>query len=309
MASDIFMSPSKFNCYSKLIMRSLSTNCLLGESPLYDRSNQLAYWLDLNLCYLYIYNLKKNKLSKFKLKLNAPLGSLFLTSKKNLIITSNSGVHFLNTKTKKLNFLLDPRKDKKNLIFNDGISETNGLYIGVSHKKEKLPIGYFYKFDGKNLKIIIDKFPVANGPSIFKDKVVYSNSAQKTLILQSKRNSKIIFKKPIRSGYPDGSCFDTEGGLWLAHWGVGRVSRFKPNLKLDFSIKLPAKNTSSVCFIGPKRDQLLVTTAKVDTSKKDLKKFPLSGDTFILKTNFKGEIIKSFDEKHLKKLKLLHRQH
>ena len=54
-------------------------------------------------------------------------------------------------------------------------------------------------------------------------------------------------------GTPDGMTLDSEGGLWVAHWGGGRVSRFTPEGRFERSIALPASQITSCTFAGPKR--------------------------------------------------------
>ena len=71
-------------------------------------------------------------------------------------------------------------------------------------------------------------------------------------------------------------------------------------MKKDFSINLPSKNITSLCFIGNKKNTLLVTSASVDNAKKDLKSYPQPGNTFLIETKFKGHPIQHFDEKNLK---------
>jgi sugar lactone lactonase YvrE len=62
-------------------------------------------------------------------------------------------------------------------------------------------------------------------------------------------------------GYPDGMTCDAEGGLWVAHWGGGRVSRFLPDGTLDETLILPASRVTSCAFGGPELNQLYITTA------------------------------------------------
>jgi sugar lactone lactonase YvrE len=54
---------------------------------------------------------------------------------------------------------------------------------------------------------------------------------------------------------------DADGGLWIAHWGAGRVSRFTPDGRLDRSIPLPASQITSCVFAGENLDRMFVTSA------------------------------------------------
>lgn len=76
-------------------------------------------------------------------------------------------------------------------------------------------------------------------------------------------------------GIPDGMTVDASGGIWIAHWGGGRVSRFTPDGKLDRDIRLPASQISSCVFAGENLDRMFVTSAAVDRPDE-----PLAGTLF-----------------------------
>ena len=77
--------------------------------------------------------------------------------------------------------------------------------------------------------------------------------------------------------------------MWVAHWAGGQVSRINLNSKkIDFNIKLPALNVTSVTFVGKKLNHLFITTAKIETSKTHLKNYKYSGSSFIIKTEYTG---------------------
>jgi sugar lactone lactonase YvrE len=76
-------------------------------------------------------------------------------------------------------------------------------------------------------------------------------------------------------GYPDGMTTDEEGGIWIAHWGGARISRFNPDGSLDRSIPIPASSVTSIVFAGPGLDRMFVTTAARGCSGE-----PLAGSLF-----------------------------
>ena len=47
------------------------------------------------------------------------------------------------------------------------------------------------------------------------------------------------------AGFPDGMTVDTEGYLWVAHWGGSRVSRYAPDGSVERVVPMPV----------PERDQ------------------------------------------------------
>ena len=58
---------------------------------------------------------------------------------------------------------------------------------------------------------------------------------------------------------------DQDGGVWIAHWGGGRISRFRPDGTFDRHIALPATNITSIAFAGEALDRMFVTSAALDS--------------------------------------------
>lgn len=77
-------------------------------------------------------------------------------------------------------------------------------------------------------------------------------------------------------GLPDGMSFDSDGCVWIAHWGVGLIRRYARSGDCILEIQLPTPNVSNVCFGGPSLDRIFVSTAARDDSVHD----PLAGRLF-----------------------------
>ena len=59
-------------------------------------------------------------------------------------------------------------------------------------------------------------------------------------------------------------------------------------------ITLPVKNITNCTFAGHKNSELYISTARKGLKSHDLKKYPLSGSLFKVKTNLKGKKSVSF---------------
>ncbi|WP_072690944.1 SMP-30/gluconolactonase/LRE family protein [Rhodococcus marinonascens] len=68
-------------------------------------------------------------------------------------------------------------------------------------------------------------------------------------------------------GLPDGLCVDTNGCIWVAMWGGGRVVQLSPQGHMLTSIELPVQQPSSCAFGGAQRDILIVTSAREDLAR------------------------------------------
>jgi gluconolactonase len=68
-----------------------------------------------------------------------------------------------------------------------------------------------------------------------------------------------VFVK-TQGGAPDGLAVDEEGGVWVAIFGGGCVTRYAPDGSTDRSVPVPARAVTSLCFGGSDRRDLYVVT-------------------------------------------------
>ena len=273
----------------------LDSKTHLGESGFYlNRTNEIVF-LDLIKPSIIFYSIDNKILTKLNLKLKKPLGNVYPLNDNNFIISSYEGMHIYNRKKKTLKYFNDIRKinELDDISYNDGTISKNKLWIGLSHIKESKNLGYFGYLQNKNFVTIDKGFKVSNGPAIDEKKgyLYFSDSSKSSIYQYNLKNLKkktlIKFKK--NQGFPDGITLDNKDGLWVAHWAGGQVSRINLNSKkIDFNIKLPALNVTSVTFVGKKLNHLFITTAKIETSKTHLKNYKYSGSSFIIKTEYTG---------------------
>ena len=273
----------------------LDSKTHLGESGFYlNRTNEIVF-LDLIKPSLIFYSIDNKILTKLNLKLKKPLGNVYPLNDNNFIISSYEGMHIYNRKKKTLKYFNDIRKinELNDISYNDGTISKNKLWISLSHIKESKNLGYFGYLKDKNFVTIDKGFKVSNGPAIDEKKgcLYFSDSSKSSIYQYNLKNLKkktlIKFKK--NQGFPDGITLDNKNGLWVAHWAGGQVSRIDLNSKkIDFNIKLPALNITSVTFVGKKLNHLFITTAKIETSKTHLKSYKYSGSSFIIKTEYTG---------------------
>jgi gluconolactonase len=160
------------------------------------------------------------------------------------------------------------------------------------------PLGSLYTFDNKRqLKSQVDNIKIANGLA-FNDKtkkMFYIDSLKGTvdqfdfdITTGSVSNRKVWFtlQKLSIPGIPDGMTIDSDGNLWVAVFGGGRVLKVDGSksetlldtieipaeqvIALDCSVKklLSVFQVTSVAFGGKNLDELYVTTAAVEIQNK-----------------------------------------
>lgn len=94
-------------------------------------------------------------------------------------------------------------------------------------------------------------------------------------------NRRLIGQKSFESGGPDGMAIDSEGNLWVAHIGGGRVVRLAPNGQELGQILVPASRVTTVTFGGPGLSDMYVGSA--DNSEDPVRRgtmFRISGSGY-----------------------------
>jgi sugar lactone lactonase YvrE len=97
-----------------------------------------------------------------------------------------------------------------------------------------------------------------------------------------------LFARTPNGAHPDGANVDSEGYLWSAHWGAGRVVRYTPDGLIDRVLEVPASQPTCVAFGGPDLDLLFVTSARDGLTAGELANQPSAGDVFVYKIGCVG---------------------
>ena len=92
----------------------------------------------------------------------------------------------------------------------------------------------------------------------------------------------------VDDGFPDGAVTDLQGNLWTALWGAAKVARFNHLGALADELEVPALQPTCPAFLGPDLSLLAVSTATVQMSAAEQKRFPQSGSLFIYEGSLAG---------------------
>jgi sugar lactone lactonase YvrE len=114
-------------------------------------------------------------------------------------------------------------------------------------------------------------YVVSNGPTFSPDHdVLYHTDTTRRVIYRFPRSDdgslgdrEVFVGFREEWGWPDGMATDAEGGIWVAHWGGARLSRFLPDGCLDRVIEMPVAQVTSCCFAGTELERMFVTTASI----------------------------------------------
>ena len=271
--------------------------CTLGEGTLWVKEHNSIYFVDIKKKRICSLNIKNNK--KKILKVNKEIGFIAHLEKHVFILGLQGELRIQNLKSKKIlkSIFIEP-EIKLNRI-NDGKTDSEGnLWFGTMDNLErKIEKGSLYKLD-KNLKLSkIDKnYRITNGPAFIDKFNFYHTDSRKRIIYKIRINKqlkiirkKIFLKFKKSDGSPDGMTTDIKNNLWVCHYHGAKISVFNLKGHKIHEVNIPAKNITNCTFGGKKHSELFVSTARKGMSSKELKKFPLSGGLFKLKTNLRGK--------------------
>jgi sugar lactone lactonase YvrE len=181
--------------------------------------------------------------------------------------------------------------------WNDGVCDAMGRFLlgtaslpGSRHSQRLLRV------DGETTEVLDNDLGLANGMAFSPDdSLLYSTDSlpgrQIWVRTYDQSSGAVGPRRPalaLTDAVPDGLCIDASGNFWLAAWGRGQVRCYSPAGGLLDVIELPAPHTTSLAFVGPELDQLLITTARGELSPAEQEEFPLSGSLFLARPDCTG---------------------
>ncbi len=276
----------------------LDVRAELGESPAWDISNGLLYWVDIHAGGLHVFHLQ-NKADSL-ISLGEPVGCVAPCQSGDLIIALRSGFATLNLPAQKLTRLVNPEPHLPGNRFNDGKCDPAGRFLaGSMDDAEKEASGSLYSYspDG-TLKTLLTGVRISNGLAWNPDYQTFYfidtptrqvTSFDYDLATGNIANPRPAVNFPPKLGWPDGMTSDAEGMLWVAMWGGAKLIRWNPATgQLLEAIPVPALNVTSCVFGGPDLTDLYVTSARKGMNTEQLAKYPLSGGLFRIRTKIRG---------------------
>lgn len=182
--------------------------------------------------------------------------------------------------------------DESPLRLNDAKADACGrLWFGsMDGSDETRPVGRLYRLDTDgSLSVVDEGYCVTNGPTFSPDgrTLYHTDSARRTVYAFDLDDAGKLSRKRVwlefgaDEGYPDGMTTDTQGRIWIAHWGGARVTCRDPgDGRVLQTFVLPLPQVTNVCFGGADLRDLYVTSARRGLQGVALAQAPDSGGLF-----------------------------
>ncbi len=254
-----------------------ASGMILGEGPLWSARDNTLYWVDIRGKKLHAMSLGQTPLKDSDTwgtrtwDMPDLIDWIVLREKDGFIVGILRTVYALTLDPFKLTPLFTIEADKADNRLNDAKVDAKGrLWTGTMHMPFTQKTAALYRIDPDlSVHLMDTPYLCTNGPAFSPDgKTLYHNETSEGLMYAfdlasdgGLSNKRVFAKFGPGVGAPDGETTDAQGGVWVSHYGGGRISRYKPNGTLDFDIMLPAKQTTSLTFAGENLDRLFVTSA------------------------------------------------
>jgi len=271
---------------------------VLGEGPLWVAGENAVYWVDIKGLALHRATLDDGSHKTWRMP--EMLGWVVeRRGRPGFIAGFKSGFARLFLDPLRIEPICAPERHLPDSRMNDAAVDRAGrIWAGTMDDSERAPTGCLYRLDEDGSWSRHDAgYVVSNGPAFSPDHdVLYHTDTLRRVIYRfplasdgtlGPRDTFVVF--PEEWGVPDGMATDVHGGLWVAHWGGGRISRFLPDGRLDRVIALPVAQVTSCCFAGPMLDRMFVTTASIGRDAE-----PLAGCLFEVDPAVRGAPIYAY---------------
>lgn len=278
---------------------STMIRCELGEGPVWIDETHSLFWVDILCPTVHRLNVADGRLDSWPMPEN--IG--WLIPRKNdsrFIIGLRTGFAELSLEPfafDRFGQIPDHLEDAR-LRLNDAKADSQGRIFAGTMDMDGVRSGHLYRLDADRSWTIVDSgYGIANGPTFSpRFDVIYHTDSRRRVVHQfdlrpdgTLANKRPFVEFPEGWGVPDGMTTDVDGGVWIAHWGGSRVSRFTPDGKLDRSIALPTSQITSCVFGGPGLRRMYVTSAACGISAE-----PLAGAVFEIDPGCQGVPAHSF---------------
>ncbi|XP_034287290.1 regucalcin [Pantherophis guttatus] len=282
-------------------MSSVKVECIvpvnykIGESPLWEEKENSLHYVDITGQKVCRWNYLTKEVQS--ISVDAPVSIISLRKSGGYIITQGTQFAALDWKKKSVTTITDVENEKPNNRFNDGKVDPAGRLVAGTMSQEIRPAvverhqGSLYTlFSDHSVVKHFDKVDISNGLDwsldhrtfFYIDSLSYHVDAfDYDLQTGELCNRRSMYKLEKEESIPDGMCIDTEGKLWVACFGGGRVIRIDPETgKRIQTVKLPVDNTTSCAFGGYDYSELFVTSASTGLDESSLIHQPQAGGVF-----------------------------
>jgi sugar lactone lactonase YvrE len=264
----------------------LTSQCVLGEGPLWFEDR--LYWFDILDCRLHACDAQGGHYRSWTF--DEPFSAAAAAGEGRMLLASASGLWRFETGSGSLTPVTWMEADNPATRSNDGRADRRGgFWIGTMGRHAQRGAGALYRFHRGELVKLVGGITIPNAICFSRDgRTAYFADSPTRRILRWDLDGEgwpvgapeLFVDLGATAGVPDGAVVDAEDHLWNAHWGVGRLVRYRPDGSIERVVELPVSRPTCPSFGGPGLGTLFVTSAREGMTAEALDAEPQAGDLF-----------------------------
>ncbi|MGB0497119.1 MAG: SMP-30/gluconolactonase/LRE family protein [Rubricella sp.] len=261
--------------------------CKLGEGPIWHRGRGSLLWFDIHSQRL----LERQGDRQRSWAFEGPVSAAGILPDGRILIASHVALQTFDLDTGVTEVVCPLEADNAVTRSNDGRSDPwGGFWIGTMGRRAERGAGAIYRWKG-GLKRLFTGITISNSICFSPDRAraYFTDTAARVIwsVPLDERgwpdgSREVFVDLGDQPGNPDGAVCDTDGFLWSARWGAGRVVRHAPDGRIDTEIHLPVSQVTCPAFGGPGFRHLYATTAAEGVSETE------GGMTFLIADDVPG---------------------
>lgn len=280
----------------------LDCRAIIGESPTWFAHEQSLYWIDVKAPALH--RLAVDGV-RARWDFDTDIGAFaLLEGATGALVALRTGIACLDFATGETRLLAPPPFDPNLFRFNEGICDAEGrFWIGVmfdpltdvSAPPHEAPLHRFTFTDGlvpgDDRSVLHNGFALSPAEDVF----FLSHSKERRILratydrISGRLGKPTPFVEIRGEGHvPDGAAVDEEGCYWCAIHGGSALHRYDSAGRLILEVPLPVSQPTMCAFVGPKLDEMIVTSARDQLSEEELEQQTHAGGLFRLRPGVRG---------------------
>lgn len=275
-----------------------NSEMMLGEGPVWDSRTSKMYCIDILGNSIHYFNPDGSGHGQYDV--GKKVGFVIPTEDNRLACGVEDGFGLFDPNTNNFEYTAKPEPDHIGNRFNDGKCDAKGrIWGGTMNMDESKVTGNLYSITQSKVSHQLSGIGISNGLDWSPDTKTFYYIDSPTCEVKAFDfdleagtiiNPRVIIKMNESLGFPDGMTVDSEGMLWIAHWGGYCVRRWNPfTAEILMEISVPVPQPTSCCFGGKDLNTLYITSARKGLNEEKLKKYPASGAVFIVHSDVRGK--------------------
>jgi len=275
---------------------AVDCRCELGEGPQWHAANQRLYWCDILNKRLHWLSTESGEHGDYPLEHMVSLATPLADGR--LMLVGEHSLNQFHPTTQHLAHFADFEADNPITRSNDARVDRHGsLWLSTMGKTAEPGAGSLYRLHRGELTRLRSGLSIPNAICFSPqgDAAYFTDTPTGIVMRWALDSQGWPVGEPVAwadftavEGNPDGAVVDSEGCLWLALWGAGKVVRLNHDGQVIGDVELPVSQPSCPAFAGENLGRLYITTAQEGFTADQRREQPQAGGLFVANVGVRG---------------------